>query len=183
MSEAVDAQPRVIAVVHDYHELLAAWRTWKDTNNWSYAQLDIVIGCADGYSGKIMGESNTRALSRESFGEFLEGLGLELVVQVNNAKLARIQALLNSRDEAERQQNQVRKPHASHAGTRMIRRVFKHISKKAGRARMQKLSKRKRVELARLAAHARWVKPSPYSLRARKAARKRWQKCRPMSLH
>ena len=88
---------RQIAVVSNYYELVACLRARADTLDVSNLTLDEVAGLQEGYTGKVLAISPSRALGRMSLGALLGALGLKLAVLEDREALARVRPRLVKR--------------------------------------------------------------------------------------
>ncbi len=68
------------AVVTDYQTLINAFRRRKDDLSINHLTLDRITGLPSGYSGKLFGRANVRALGPISFGLILNALGLRMIL-------------------------------------------------------------------------------------------------------
>jgi hypothetical protein len=133
----------------NYIQILAKLR---EHHNVSYAKFAEAASLQPGFVSGAFGPSRTRYFGRISMFLLPPVVGLRLAF-VYDPKLA-----MRYADELEpRHANQARpNNYASPPGTRTMLRVFKHIAKNGGKARMRKMTKAQRTEHQRRAAMKRW---------------------------
>jgi hypothetical protein len=165
-------EPRRIAVVRDYDQLVAALRAHALAIGATRRQIDEVAGLPSRYTATLLAPGAVKALGRTSMGPILGALGLMLVVvedadamakhakrlgtgkrsyQLNGAKNASIVLRFSRR--------KLRKMALASAAARMLKipaRKRQSIARKAGKARMEKITPEQRSEFARVGAKARW---------------------------
>jgi hypothetical protein len=156
---------RQIALVADYSDLVRCLRARREELNISLAELDAVCGFASGTAAKYLSElpdnamtwgkqrNNWRSLGPKSFGAILFALGLALSVVEDEA------ALRQAGEMTRRKRNQVRHRAGKHDGKHVSvsLELLRSIASKGGGERAKRLSGRRRTQIARKAAQARWA--------------------------
>src|SRR5206468_2426011 len=74
------AEPKHLATVRDYDELVAAVRARVAELNITHANVDDVSGVPGGYASKLLCNPPMRTMGRVSLGLMLGALGLKLLV-------------------------------------------------------------------------------------------------------
>jgi hypothetical protein len=143
-------EPRVIADVISYEQMLAALRARVNELQLNGERFDEFAGLPRGYLSKLIGAKPIRRLGMTSFAPVLAGLGLRLLVIEDNAATERLKNKLPPRN-----QSYVRSV-AVH--TNLTTRFLRKIGAKGGENSRKFLSKRLVKRLARKAANARWKK-------------------------
>jgi len=143
-------EPRVIADVTSYEQMLAALRARVNELQLNGERFDEFAGLPRGYLSKLIGAKPIRRLGMTSFAPVLTGLGLRLLVIEDNAATERLKNKLPPRN-----QSYVRSV-AVH--TNLTRRFLRKIGAKGGENSRKYLGKRLVKQLARKAAAARWGK-------------------------
>jgi hypothetical protein len=146
----VGDEPRVIADVTSYEQMLAALRARVNELQLNGERFDEFAGLPRGYLSKLIGAKPIRRLGMTSFAPVLAGLGLRLLVIEDNAATERLKNKLPPRN-----QSYVRSV-AVH--TNLTTRFLRKIGAKGGENSRKFLSKRLVKRLARKAANARWKK-------------------------
>lgn len=119
----------------------------------THEDLDQRVGCGDGLSSSALGPSQTKKLGYESFFRFARELGLDLFVEVNQA---RTKAIVEGR--TLRKENNVRsRNYARRVGIRVFRRVQRELAKRGAAAVNGKRTPEQRKAAARHAALIRWA--------------------------
>ena len=161
-------EERRIANPENYDDLIEAFKVRAAERGVSYAQMDECTGLPAGYTGKVFGKSQTKKLSAMSLDLYVTALGLRMVLIEDENSLHAARHMLGNRVA-----NQARDGnHARPPGIHVLSRVFSHIGRRGGRARMSQMSAGERSKHQSNAANARWKK--------RKAARAKlrpWQGC------
>lgn len=139
--------PTVLAVVADYGELIAALRARRDLLRLNHETIDAVSGLQAGYTSKLMADPPMKSLGLVSLGPMLGALGLRLLVVHDGKALKRVQNRL-----IPRKYRKVRAP----AGMTLI---TADNAREMAKRRNEKLSPKRRSELARKAATMRWRTP------------------------
>ena len=145
---AEDDEPRVIADVTSYEQMLAALRARVNELQLNGERFDEFAGLPRGYLSKLIGAKPIRRLGMTSFAPVLAGLGLRLLVIEDNAATERLKNKLPPRN-----QSYVRSV-AVH--TNVTTRFLRKIGAKGGENSRKFLGKRLVKQLARKAAAARW---------------------------
>lgn len=144
-------EPRVLADVNSYEQLLAALRLRVDELQIAGAAFDSFAGLPIGYLSKLTGPKPVRRLGMTSFGPTLAGLGLRVWLVEDPEGTARLKRL------KPRNPSYVRTMPAA-ASIFFTARMLKRIRRLGGQARMAKLTREQRRELAQKGAAARWKK-------------------------
>lgn len=95
--EIVKAEPRQLAVVKEYDELMAALRARSDEIEMSRDGLDVIAGLPRGYVSKLLAPVPLKGIGRTSLGPLLQSLGLALIVVEDLSTFAKIEARLQRR--------------------------------------------------------------------------------------
>jgi hypothetical protein len=146
-------EPRVLADVGSYEQMLAALRSRINELQISGENLDEYAGLPRGYLSKLTGVKPIRRLGMTSFGPVLAGLGLRLLVIEDPDATARLKNSLPPRNGS-----YVRTMQAD-ACMVLTPRILKRIRQLGGKARMARLTPQQRSKFARKGAMARWRKP------------------------
>lgn len=155
---------RTIATVTGYDEMIAALRARKAELAISNETLDRLVGWADGYAGKVLGDTQSRRLGPLTLWQAFAalGLGVKLVEVTTADELAtRFGDKIVGRNGLQaREANRLAK-----LGRRAINRAFPQVmqemQKRAGKARMASMTKRQLRQHQRRAGKARWRKKLP----------------------
>jgi hypothetical protein len=91
-------EPRVLAVVSSYHEMLAALRSRITELQINGERFDDYAGLPRGYLSKLVGANPVRRLGMTSFAPVLAGLGLRLLVIEDPEGTARLKSRLQPRN-------------------------------------------------------------------------------------
>lgn len=164
-------EPRQIAVVRSYDELLAVMRQRVGELGINYAILDDITKFTDTYSTKILGHGGItrsrdgngklkrgtqRGLSPQAFDAYVQALCFDLVAVENPERVRKVKAWLAAKLEG-------REGSIRELPMRRIRlATWLFTPKKSiwlNKMRKDKLSPEQRSESARTAARARWQKP------------------------
>lgn len=94
---------RPLAVARDYAEMHAAFRAYVEEVNVSREAIDDIAGLPDGFAGKALAPVPAKTLGRANLGDFLQSMGLALIVCQDVEAFNRIRHRL-----PERQANQAR---------------------------------------------------------------------------
>lgn len=153
----VTDQPRRIAVVKSYDDLLAALRERVSELKISQTGLDEDCNLTRGHVNKLIGPVPVKSFGRETFGPIIQALGLMLIVVEDPVTLQNSSRLVR------------RKKNIAHASAGMLplkrrkKRGFWHNNKTwsaiLNSRRFLKLPELRRQEIARMAAKTRWNKP------------------------
>lgn len=154
-------EPRRIALVTSYDELIAALRARADELKITRETLDAVSGLQSGYSGKLLAPVPIRQFGRTSLGPMLQAMGLAIVLIEDVESLRRFSG-----------QHALRKKPALLADGKneivtiqVSRRKLRRLAAKGGRNRASKLTARQRHRIAKKAIKTRWLRK-----RARRSA-------------
>lgn len=135
----------------DYQELVDLLRAWVHELGTTFEAIDDRAGLTTRHVSKLLAPVPLKGIGRASLGPLLGALGLKLIVAVDEAAFALNERLLDRR----------KVPHA-HGGMLTVRaqnRVFNHNTKWARAMTFQRLMcvpPKRRSEIARQAARARW---------------------------
>jgi hypothetical protein len=153
-----------LAVITTYLDLHEALRARCSELNISRETLDNVAGLQEGYSAKLLGphpQGSMRVLGRQSLGLVLGALGVELIMVEKPGVIARLRERvmygLQERDKSAVRQKDT-KPDRMNGGNTAISRYFAALGAMGGKARLTKISKKRRKQIARDAINARWRK-------------------------
>jgi hypothetical protein len=114
--------------------------------NISLETADALSGLNDRYSQKLLGEPPTKRAQLDTYLWLLQGLGLKLVLQIDDLATAKLKDRYTPR----------RLKRVLTACVPRTPAYFRRLSQMAAVARRHKLSPERRSELARNAAQARW---------------------------
>ncbi len=144
-----------------YQGLLAICRARVVELNWNYTTLDVAAGYTESYSTKLLADNPQRHFSPESFDAYLGALCFDLVAIPNPEKLKKLQEKLKHKL-VERKAPKYVLTAAQHSPIifKLSRRHMKKIAKLSAAARMVKIPKKRRRQIARKAARARWHPPA-----------------------
>lgn len=143
--------------ITSYTELIGAIRDQVGRLGVRYEDFDLLAGFAEGLTGKAFGPAQVKRLGPEKLFDALRAAGLRLRVEEDpeQAEKMRRQIVLKC---TPRQANQARMGNnASPISSQLMSRVFKHLSRKGGLARMRKMTKAERSAHAKHAANVRWI--------------------------
>ena len=141
-------QPKVIADVVSYDEMLAALRSRVAELQVNGERFDEYAGLPRGYLSKLIGAKPIRRIGATSFAPVLAGLGLRLLIVEDQEATARLKNNLRPRNQAYVRSGAV---HVT-----LTDRFLRKIGAKGGANSRKNLSKRLVKRLARKAAAARW---------------------------
>lgn len=142
--------------VTSYTELMAAIQAEVGAMGVRLLDFDALCDFPAGLSGKAFGAAQVRRLGPEKMFDALRGAGLKLRVEIDPDQRAKMLKRV-AENFNPRQANQSRpNNHASPVGTALAKRVFKHLARKGGRARISKMSKEELRQHQKAAANARW---------------------------
>jgi hypothetical protein len=162
---------RRLAIVREYHQLHAVCRARANELQITRTTLDEISGNQPGYSAKLLAPKPIKGLGQFSLGPTLGGLGLALVVIEDKEALARIAGRLEKKKRPNSDASLGSLPvdlptefriAIDQTAASIVKDARSEWSRKANEAR-NKLPKRQRRRIARLAARARWfraVRPS-----------------------
>lgn len=151
-------EPRQLAVVRSLAELHAAVRARTEELGISRQVLDDLAGLQPGYSGKVLAPRPMRLMGRMSFGAILGALGLALIVIVDEEQLRKVQGRHEPRMRHMVRKLYVLRKNGKHCNKpNFVKLSFlRQIASKAGKARLIKISPKRRRQIARQAARKRW---------------------------
>lgn len=75
-----DRQPRQLAVIHSYADLLRAVAAQSDARGMTHARLDSEAGLSDGHAGKLLSSRPAKRVGWVSLGRVMAALGLVLIL-------------------------------------------------------------------------------------------------------
>lgn len=159
-------EPRQLAVVREYLELIDALRARAMDLNVSRQEIDALSGLQPGYTSKLLGPVPIKKLGLGSLGPMLQALGLALAVVEDGDTSARYTARMPNRKH--------RMPAFGEHDLityRKTRRALRKAARLGAKMRNEKLSGKKRSKLAKRAARVRWARKRKAERRARLAAR------------
>lgn len=123
-----------------------------------YQDFDAHADFAPGYSGKVFGPSQVKRLGIDKFFDAVTALGLRIKLEEDPEQCARMRARI-AENYLPRNANNARPDnHASPVSTKLLSRVFRHLSREGVKKRWRGISKKKRSEHGRNMAMARWGK-------------------------
>ncbi len=149
-------------------DLVKLFRARKDELMLSGLTVDEIAGNQSGYTGKLLGQSRTKAISMAMLFTLSGALGLAVAVVEDPEAIRRYV------DRAPRKVRRQGEPHMlkrlskeqrakvldAVSWPRLRRETLSEIGRKGGeqsaRVRMNKIPEERRIEIARLAARARW---------------------------
>ena len=140
-------------VVRNYDSLIQALRDRQTELGLTVEKIDELSGLPSGYTGKLLGAAQMKAIGPLSLGLLLETLGLELVPRPN------VEA---TKSMSPRWEKRVRPSHdAQRLSSRAKHRkfpaiLFRVLGKRSVKARMDKTTEEQRSAIGRRAAIARW---------------------------
>jgi hypothetical protein len=167
-----------MVAVTSYTELIEGLKAQLGELNIRYEDFDDLAGFAPGLSGKVFGPAQVKRLGPEKLFDAIRAAGLRLRIEEDPEQAAKMKTRIAD-NFIPRQANQARAGnHSSPAGRHMMSRVFKHLSKKGGKARMAKMTKTERFQHQQAASNARWARHRKRVKAALKASRTREQRAK-----
>jgi hypothetical protein len=172
--------PRIVGVATNYLELVAGFRARLAELGISYSTLDEIAGWTDSYATKVLGEEPLRHMGAMALDAMLGATGLKIALIDDPERLARVK---NHRHFVRRKHRARAVATRAYVAHRVTLPFLREIGSTGGHARREKLSSRRREQIARKAARAKAAKPSPQerSASASKAAKARWRTRSPAS--
>lgn len=144
--------------ITSYTELIEAIKARIAELGIKYENFDDLAWFSPGMSGKVFGPSQVKRLGTEKLFDALRAASLKISVEPDPAQLEKMRKQMAEHVQI-RHTNQARyNNHSSPAGTHMMSRVFKHLSKLGGKARMSQMSKSELRSHQQAASNARWKK-------------------------
>jgi hypothetical protein len=140
--------PRALAVVRTYDDLHAALRARSAEREMTRAELDRRAGFTDGHAGKILAPRKTKRLGQTSWPLMLGALGLVLIIAEEGEAVERIEKTIAERRHASDDAS-APTPHWRNGKGRAWGRRLAAL-------RAIKLPPKRRREIAKRAAAARW---------------------------
>lgn len=145
----------------DYAGLVAAMRAVKDHIGLSNEHLEQICGLTAGHVDKALGPSMTKTIGRVAFDLLVEGLAIEFEARINVEAMRRMESRWERRNRS--QIRTMAKPLSHEILDRAKATIFSELGRKGGIARLGKISKRRRRQIASEAgkkgARARWRQP------------------------
>lgn len=142
-----------IAEFVDYDGLRRALNACREKRDISFRQLNQITGAPDGYFEKLLGPRAVRRIGLQSLGWALGGLGVKCIMISDPAALALIESRLEKRDEPHLKSVLGGAVHVT-----LNRGFLRKIGAIGGTNSRKNLGKRKKRQLAKKAALARWNK-------------------------
>jgi hypothetical protein len=90
-------EPKLLATVRDYDELIAAIRARRDELEVTHETIGEVAGIASGHASKLLCDPPMKRMGIISLGAVLGALGLKLIVVEDEEALARVRRRLVKR--------------------------------------------------------------------------------------
>jgi hypothetical protein len=161
---------RQLALVADYSDLVRALRARREELDISFAELDHACGFSAGTTAKYLApppdkvtlggkqRNNWRAFGPKSFGAILFARGLALSVIEDDGALRQAEPH-KPRDKRGTHPRHIGKHTGKHASVSLE--LLRSIASKGGVERAKRLSGRRRRQIARNAAQARWQHHRP----------------------
>lgn len=152
-----------LAIIRNMDDLQAALRLRAETLGVSRETIDSVSGMQSGYSAKLLAPRPIKKIGPQSMALILPALGCALMLVEDAEAMAQIGSRLIKRPF----------PNRAHSGTvhfEFSRRHLRKIQRLGGKNSRKNIGKRKRKQLARKAASARWHKPKPIKIKLVKPA-------------
>ena len=146
-------EPRVIADVSSYEQMLAALRARVNELQINGERFDEYAGLPRGYLSKLVGAKPIRRLGMVSFEPVLAALGLRCLFVEDKAAVERLRRQTTPRNES------YVRGGATHLT--LTTRFMQKIGRLGAQARVDNSTKAQRQEWARHAAIARWRKANP----------------------
>lgn len=153
------SKPRILGTAVDYDGMIDLLAARKAALGLSNRQVDL-HGFADGFCDKALGPAREKSLGAKTMTAMMEVLAIDWVAVESLEKAVRMAAIWEVRNGSQVRDNPNR------VSRRQLVRVMTAIgaagnragaASKGGLARAAKLSKRRRREIARRAAQARWA--------------------------
>lgn len=139
-------EPRVIAVVREYQDLIAACRVRMTELGITFATLDEVSGVQVGYSAKLIGPTPCKNIGPMSFGSLVGALRMKLVAVEDEDALATLNRRLEKR---------LRPARILRIGS-IPWLITPLRAQELNKTRTNKLSAKRRKEIGRKAIKSRW---------------------------
>jgi hypothetical protein len=143
----------VVGEFINYDGLHAILRQRADELQISRELIDEISGMQPGYSSKLLSVSKTKMLGAVTMPLLLPALGLKLQVVEDPEAMERIRSRLTPRNASQARMQTVK---AGRYGHLISKRFLRSIAFLGGRAYAQKVPAKRRREIARNAALARW---------------------------
>jgi len=148
-------EPRQIAVVRSYDELLAALRARAAQIGATRAAIDAVGGFAAGHSSTLLAAGGARKLTADTLIPMVQTIGLAIALIEDPFALEQLKNRLGNGTNW-RMLNGVKNEGII---LKFSRRYMRKLGQISGQSRKQKISKQTRSRVARQAAFARWNPP------------------------
>jgi hypothetical protein len=161
-------QPPLTQPIRSMPELIDAIRARRDELNLSHETIDSISGMPNGYTSKLLAPKPIRGFGYESFGAVLGALGLAVTVMPDAESTKRVQNRWVKRKRPQKLpsasipasiDNEV--PAELHVTPELQRLLndpayMKKLAIRGGNVRSYRLSARRRRQIAKAAARARW---------------------------
>jgi hypothetical protein len=156
---ATTAQPRVLGEAKDFYELIEIYRDRKAELGLTDKFFDDYSGLACGHISKLIGEAKAKNLGAASVNAINATLAVKFIVVVDHEQ----EAFMRDRWEGRKSGRPIKLAMASKRAIERFRPIImlergRALAPLGGRARAAKLSPRRRSQIARLAARARWAR-------------------------
>lgn len=159
-------EPRQLAVVREYGELIDALRARAEELNISRETLDAITGLQAGYCSKLLAPVPIRNLGPVSLGPVIQALGLAIRIIEDPEAEARFSA---QRAERARESLSVGKHEIS--TIQITHRKLRILARRGGKKRAQKLTPFRRRQIAKMGAKAKHRKMLAAKVAIRRRAR------------
>jgi len=156
-----------IAEFSDYDGLRRALNACRDLRDISFEQMDAITGAPSGYFSKLLGPSSAKRLGLQSLGWAFGGLGIKAILVEDAEALALVEGRFEARDMAHLQSVRADAVHIQ-----LSRGFMRKIAAKGGANSRKNLGKRRKKQLAKKAASARWAKENKKRARQQRKTHK-----------
>lgn len=146
-------RPRILGEFNSYAGLQEIMRTRADQLQITREQIDEISGLQNGYASKVLAPNPIKKLGATSMPLMLPALGMKLMAVEDPEALKRITRRGLKREVASSQVSAA-------VQFKLTYRFLRKIAKKGGENSRKFLTRRRRRQLARKAARARWSKPT-----------------------
>lgn len=152
------SEPRHIATIRDYRELIIALRKRADELGTTLDTIDEVAGLPVRYTAKLIGKFPTKHVGHTSLGPLLYTLGAMLVLVVDEEALAKVKPRLIRRKTNPKPENAGMAVPAGRRRRKTRPFITRRNAKALRCAQILLTDPQRRSEIARTAAKARWKK-------------------------
>jgi hypothetical protein len=161
------SEPRQIAVVRDYEDLVLALRERAEELGVNRLTLDEMTGLPNGYSAKLLSFPPIRVLGRVSLDLMLQALGLTMVLREDKV------ALQNFNNQRLKRQlgGKHAKPLRTKNGKLNFAEIMRTLGRRGGKARIKKMTKKQLTEQNRRNARRGWRRKRKEEKAKREASR------------